>query len=112
MQSFPLDDMPLDELNNPGWDPICFATAAAFQYLVPGLSKLALYHATDYLSSFLFHLNHSERIALFSRRQATALIRVLDFLALHEQESICAGFQMGCLTSVRAELMRVAESTP
>lgn len=39
----------LDALNNVGWDPICFASDAAFRYLMPGLTRLVLEHPEDYV---------------------------------------------------------------
>lgn len=49
MQAFDPDRLPLAQLNNPGWDPICFASNAAFGYLLPGLVKLVLTFADDYI---------------------------------------------------------------
>jgi hypothetical protein len=88
MQSFTADDLPLDKLDNPGWDPICFASDEAFAYLMPGLVRLVLCHTDDYIQQFLFHLENSERIASFTGPQATALLHVLDFLALNEAEAL------------------------
>lgn len=81
MQSFSPQDLPFEKLNNPGWDPICFASDEAFAYLVPGLVKLALNPANEYVSQFVFHLNCSGRIDIFTKRQTKALIRVLDYLS-------------------------------
>ena len=40
MQSVTSENVPLDLVDNPGWDPICFASDEAFVYLMPGLVRL------------------------------------------------------------------------
>jgi hypothetical protein len=88
MQSFTPDALPLEKLDNPGWDPICFASDEAFGYLMLGLVRLALSHTDHYIQQFLFHLDHPERVGSFTPSQAGALIRVLDFLVLNEAEAL------------------------
>ncbi len=108
MQSFTLSDMPLDKLDNPGWDPICFASDKAFAYLIPGLVRLVLYHTDAYIQQFLFHLENSERIALFTRPQATALLHVLDFLVLNEAKALDKNLAVDELNRTREKLEPVA----
>jgi len=88
MQSFTPDNMSLDKLGNPGWDPICFASEEAFAYLMPGLVSLVLEHPDDYVQQFLFHLEDADRIAAFTRKQAQVLVRVLDHLTLECAEAL------------------------
>ena len=88
MQTFNPDDLPLDRLNNPGWDPICFASDEAFGYFMPGLAKLVLDHANDYIQQFIFHTEQPERLVVLTPEQAQALCHVLDFLVLHESEAL------------------------
>ena len=88
MQAFDPDNLPLEKLDNPGWDPICFASNAAFAYLMPGLVRLVLDHADDYVQQFLFHVDQAERLDALSPAQALALARVLDYLALQEGEAV------------------------
>jgi hypothetical protein len=37
-----LDSLHLEDVNNAGWDPICFVTAAGFRYYLPALVGLNL----------------------------------------------------------------------
>lgn len=66
MQSFVPENMPLDKLDKPGWDPICFASDEAFAYFMPGLVRLVLQHTDDYVQQFLFHLENADRVAAFT----------------------------------------------
>ena len=86
MQSFTPGDLPLGKLDNPGWDPICFASDEAYAYFMPGLVRLVLAHTEDYVDQFLFHL--SGRAFALSAHQRRALLRVLAFLALHEDAAL------------------------
>ena len=81
-------ELPLEDLNNPGWDPICFASDAALQYLMPGLVRLVLEHSDEYVDPFLFHLGQSYRLAALTPAQASALKNVLETLALEEPEAV------------------------
>ncbi len=54
-----LQSLRLEDVNNAGWDPICFATAAGFRYYLPALVRLAFESITSadwYLPQLLFHL--------------------------------------------------------
>lgn len=52
--------IPLDELNNPGWDPVCFLKPEAFRYVFPRLCELAYgMNKEYYLDQFLFHLENN-----------------------------------------------------
>ena len=52
--------LPFEELNNPGWDPICFVKPDAFRYLFPRLCELAYGEGEQYyLDQFLFHLENN-----------------------------------------------------
>jgi len=88
MQTFNPDDLPLDRLNNPGWDPICFASNEAFGYFMPGLVKLVLDHTNDYIQQFIFHSEQPERLAALTTEQAQALSHILEFLVLHEVKAL------------------------
>jgi hypothetical protein len=88
MQKFWPDNLPLHKLDNPGWDPICFASDDAFAYMVPGLIKLVLDYTDDYIQQFLFHIGQEDRIAILSKGQRCALIHVLDFLKVNSTYAI------------------------
>ena len=53
-----IDSIGLDELGNPGWDPICFSTVEGIMYYMPAFIRLSLSTMNDefYLEQFLFHL--------------------------------------------------------
>lgn len=53
-----IDTIGLDELGNPGWDPVCFCTNAGKRYYMPAFVRLSLETVASefYFSQFLFHL--------------------------------------------------------
>jgi hypothetical protein len=52
----------IDDVGNPGWDPLCHISAEGFRYFLPALARLALdpprSAAGWYLPQLLFHLNY------------------------------------------------------
>ena len=88
MQSFDRINLPLEKLDNPGWDPFSFASSEAFFYFMPGCVKLALDHAYDYVEQFLFHLTQPERLVRLTPYQAQVLVHVLDYLILNESKAL------------------------
>ncbi len=108
MQRFPPQRLPLDQLDNPGWDPICFASNHAYAYLMPGLVQLVLEHTAEYVEQFLFHLELPERLESFSPAQAAALVRVLDFLVLERSDLLNGVFVADELFRTREKLSRIA----
>jgi len=54
------ESLSVDDVGNPGWDPICFATPSAYLYFFPGLARLALTGSgrAFYLDQFVFHLSN------------------------------------------------------
>jgi hypothetical protein len=109
MQTFPPDNLPLGKLDNPGWDPICFASNEAFAYFAPGLVNLVLNHADDYIQQFIFHAEQPERLAAFTPEQARALVHVLDFLVLHEAKALENNLVIDELNRTRNKLEQGAE---
>jgi hypothetical protein len=107
MQTFIPDDLPLDKLNSPAWDPICFASNDALAYLLPGLVKLVLDHADEYASQFIFHLSQPERLESFSPQQAQALVQVLDYLVAHEAHALDANLVVDELLNTRETLDQI-----
>jgi hypothetical protein len=55
-----VDSISLQQLGNPGWDPLCFASPEGFVYYVPALIRITLDTMDKpqerYLDQFLFHL--------------------------------------------------------
>lgn len=79
------DTLKLEDVENPGWDPLCFATDEGFKYYVPALVRLALAEPTDsgawYFPQFLFHLTYTDdgvrRLPCCSSEQRAAVLRFL-----------------------------------
>lgn len=54
-----INQIGLNELGNPGWDPMCFCLAEGIEYYFPALVRLSLDTATNahfYFEQLLFHL--------------------------------------------------------
>lgn len=53
-----VDTIGLEELGNPGWDPICFTFAEGKKYFLPAFVRVSLETIDDefYFGQFLFHL--------------------------------------------------------
>jgi hypothetical protein len=55
-----IDSIGLDQLGNPGWDPLCFSNVEGLKYYFPSLVRLTVDTIDSprerYLSQFLFHL--------------------------------------------------------
>ena len=107
MQIFKPDDLPLEQLNNPGWDPICFASNEAFGYFMPGLIKLLLNHTDEYIQQFIFHVEQPDRLSAFTLEQAHALILVLDFLVLHRTTALENNYVVDDLYRTRESLEKI-----
>ena len=78
------DRLRLEDVNNAGWDPICFVTAAGFRYYLPALVRLVFESATSedwYLPHLLFHLigdgPQNRRVVCCTRAQQRAIAAVL-----------------------------------
>ncbi len=70
----------LKEVGSPAWDPLCGIKPEAFQYLMPGLARLAMGRGDRYyLDQFMFHLE-SFQIDGFDTVQTQAILNLLWFL--------------------------------
>ena len=58
LRSSSVDRIGLEELGNPGWDPMCFCSAEGLKYYFPALVRLSIETVTDdfYFDQMLFHL--------------------------------------------------------
>jgi hypothetical protein len=81
-----VDSISLQQLGNPGWDPLCFATAEGLLYYLPALIRLTLDTMDKpqerYLDQLLFHLMYdgkTNRIVRACNPDQRAFIA--DFLA-------------------------------
>ncbi len=109
MQAFRPDELLLEDLDNPGWDPLCFASNEAMAYFMPGLVRVVLTNTADYIQQFVFHIGQPERLSGFSPRQARALIGALDLLLLHEVEAVENNLAVDELFRTRDKLGEIAE---
>ncbi len=84
--AFDRETIGLDQLGNPGWDPLCFVLPAAFLYYFPAMVRLVLDPdgADGYLEQFLFHVAYegedSRFFRHFSQPQRQATLDVLRYL--------------------------------
>jgi hypothetical protein len=90
-----LDRLRLEDVNNAGWDPICFATAEGFRYYLPALVRLTFESATTddwYLPQLLFHLigdgPQNRRVVCCSAAQQRAIVAVLWYVVETHPELI------------------------
>jgi hypothetical protein len=65
LRSRDVHSLRIEDVGNPGWDPICFTSAEGFAYYLPGLARLTLAEPVEkhgwYGTQFLFHLCHEGR---------------------------------------------------
>lgn len=80
------DTLQLEDVGNPGWDPLCFTSAAGLLYLMPAMGRLALDTPSPergwYAPQLHFHLTYdgeANRILVASsmeqRRAVAGLLR-------------------------------------
>lgn len=85
LRSRDLDSLKVEDVGNPGWDPICFATDEGFLYFFPALARLALaepvYGYGWYFEQLLFHLiyegSSNRRLVAATPRQRDAVVLLL-----------------------------------
>ena len=89
-----VDSIGLDELGNPGWDPICFCTSEGFLYYMPALIRLTLdtIDGNQYLDQFLFHLigdgRDNRRVVACNNEQRAFVARFIEYLIENHTERI------------------------
>jgi hypothetical protein len=58
------DTLRIEDVGNPGWDPLCFTSAEGLLYYLPALGRLALEEPTDkldwYPPQLHFHLTYED----------------------------------------------------
>jgi len=82
MQAATPQTITLNEIGNPGWDPVCYLSDEAFCYFMPGFSRLALDTSGFYLSQFFFHLDYDQsfRIKAFDSEQCRATLQLIHYI--------------------------------
>ena len=94
-----VDQISLNELGNPGWDPLCFCSEVGKKYYLPALIRLSLDTVgTDfYFGQFLFHLElDGENNALFSSCSSPQRQLVAKFIALMIENHAAKLDRNGC----------------
>jgi hypothetical protein len=92
------DSLPIDVVNNPGWDPVCFCSPEGKAYYMPTLVRFALENgdanSLPYWLQLLFHLEgdgpNNALIAYCSKPQRRAIAMFLEHLV----ESRAAAIEM------------------
>lgn len=84
------ENIPLEKLGNPGWDPICFVLPEAFIYYFRGLIRLAMDRESNYAPQFLFHATYegieSRFFKHFNREQRIVTLAVIQHLHMYRSE--------------------------
>ena len=83
-----VDSISLQQLGNPGWDPLCFATAEGLLYYLPAFIRLTLDTMDTpqerYLDQLLFHLMYDGKanriVRACSREQRAFIAGFLEYL--------------------------------
>lgn len=91
-----VDSIGVEQLGNPGWDPLCFCSEEGFIYYMPALVRLTLDTIADpqrtYLDQMLFHLIHDGKdnriVKACSREQREFVARFLEYLVEQYSDEI------------------------
>lgn len=79
-----VDSIGLEQLGNPGWDPICFSLVTGLLYYMPALVRLTLHTLEQpqvaYLDQFLFHLQRSDLLDAANLQQRQFIVALLEYL--------------------------------
>jgi hypothetical protein len=109
LRSRDLDTLGMEDVGNPGWDPICFITPQGFRYYFPALARLALEEPTQqfgwYLPQLLFHLTYdgpqSRHLQACSRQQHRAVVAILRHVVETRHDSIVSE---GCANELQTAI--------
>lgn len=101
LRSRDLDTLKIEDVGNPGWNPISFTTPEAFRYYLPALMRLSLaeppYGFGWYLPLLLFKLTYdgaqSRHLQFCSRQQRRAVAAFLKYVAESRRERV---IEEGC----------------
>ena len=95
--------IPLEVLNNPGWDPICFVKPEAFRYVFPRLCELAYGKQKEYyLDQFLFHLENN--LDLLTREEKDKVYALLVDIYASNSAEIDANLDTRAINRVSEKL--------
>jgi hypothetical protein len=88
LRSRDVQTLRIEDVGNPGWDPICFVSPEGFAYYVPALARLVLAQPDAsygwYGQQFLFHLGsygpRSERLRACTPEQRRSVVGLLHHI--------------------------------
>ena len=88
LRSRDLDTLSIEDVGNPGWDPICFVTEQAFAYYLPALARLCLsepaYGYGWYANLFFGHLildgPRNRRFEACTPEQRREVVRFVEYV--------------------------------
>ncbi len=79
-----VDSIGMEQLGNPGWDPLCFSSVTGLLYYMPALVRLTLHtlepSQVAYLDQFLFHLHRPEVLEATNLQQRQFIAAFLESL--------------------------------
>jgi hypothetical protein len=94
--AYDINTIGIEQLGNPGWDPLCFASPVGFLYYLPALIRITLATMDKpqerYLDQLLFHLMRDGK--------DHALVRACSL----EQRAFIAGFLEYLIDQYAAEI--------
>ena len=96
--AFHIDSIGLEQLGNPGWDPLCFSSPEGFVYYMPALIRLTVDTIEDpsqsYLDQMLFHLIKdgpgNTLVTACNEEQRRFIAEFLEYLIMEHAEQIAA----------------------
>jgi hypothetical protein len=94
--AFDVDTIGLEQLGNPGWDPMCFASPEGMIYYLPALVRLTVDTIDNpresYLDQFLFHLIRdgpgNSVVSACSEEQRRFVAEFLEYLISEHAERV------------------------
>ena len=95
---FDVDSIGLDQLGNPGWDPLCFSSPEGMIYYMPALIRLTVDTIAKpqerYLDQMLFHLikdgPRNSLVSACNEEQRTFIAQFLEYLIAEHAEQIAS----------------------
>lgn len=101
LRSRNLDTLQISDVDNPGWDPVCFLNPSGWLYYFPALVRLSFSDPDDsYINQFLFHLSwrhREEDVAPLNKEQIKVIISILQHVRNQHIELIRADFDENLL---------------
>ena len=90
--AFDVDSIGLEQLGNPGWDPLCFSSPEGMIYYMPALVRLTVDSFESYFDQLLFHLIKdgpgNSLVSACSEEQRKFIAEFLEYLITERAEQI------------------------